>query len=259
MKLRFLTMSFLALGLGSFSAMADGGTRANVAVAGSIARPSSATAVFTNPAGLAAIVNPKLSLQAGSNDPMEDPEVAGLLSGGNGTFGATAGVDYQLHDGNTEDRGWAVYGLGLELPPLNLALGIAGRTGIKAADGSDFRAGLLLRPTAFVTLGGNATGLKDGADSYGVGASFELLDGISLVADAAFDDEFKNGEVKPGLQLSNDFAGLSFSHGTGATAQFAEGFSAAAFLRVGANSELELLYNHGGELPEYYGSLSFGF
>jgi hypothetical protein len=251
-----ISMSFSALGA---EAPGGSGGSSHVAVSGSIVAPSLGTAVFTNPAALVAIGNSRLSLQAGSNDPMKDPNVAGLLSMGNGTFGVSAGLDYQLYDSAADDRGWAVYGLGLGIAPLNMAVGLAGRTAIKGGDGSDFSAGFLAQATPSVSLGGTATGLKDGADSYGVGIGFELMDGVSVIGDAAFDDELKNGELKPGLKLSNSFAGLSVSYGTGATAQFAKDVSASAFLRVGANSELELLYNHGGELPKYYASLSFGF
>jgi hypothetical protein len=250
-------LSFSAVGAESLSG--GGGGNSHVAVSGSIAAPSTATALFTNPAALLAIGNSRLALQAGSNDPAKDPNVAGLLSMGNGSFGVSGGVEYQLYDSAQDDRGWAVYGLGLGIPPLNMAVGLAGRTAIKGGEGSDFRAGVLVQPTQLVTVGGTATGLKDGADSYGVGVGFELMDGVTLVGDAAFDDELKNGEVKPGLKLANSFAGLSVSYGTGATAQFAKDISASAFLRVGANSELEVFYNHGGELPKYYASLSFGF
>ena len=53
--------------------------------------------------------------------------------------------------------------------------------------------------------------------------------------------------------------GLTLSYGTGDTAQFSEDFSATGFFRVGADTVLEFDYNHGGLIPEYYASLTFGF
>lgn len=230
----------------------------NFAAGGSIVSPGASTAVFTNPAGLVGNRNVRLSLQGGSPDPMKDPTYRGLLLAGNGMFGAAAGVDYFKPDAG-DDQGWAVYGLGIDIASIGVSLGISGYTGIKTVEGTNFNAGLLIRPTQFVSLGATAMNLKDGANSYGVGVGIELLRGIDLIADAAFDDEFKNGEIKPALKLSNAFAGIAFSYGTGDTDQFAKDFGAGAYLRIGANSELEFQYNHGGDLPDYYAALSFGF
>lgn len=233
--------------------------QANVPVSGSIAMPSSTTATFTNPAGLVDNNGAKLSLQAGTPDPMNDPNYRALAIAGLGAFGASAGVDYSMPSGAADDSGWAVYGLAVNISALDFTLGVSGRTGIKTAEGTDFHVGALVKPTKFVTVGAVARNVSGEPDDYGVGFGFELLGGVDLVADAAFNDEFKNGEFKPGLKLSNPFAGLSLSYGTGNTAFFAKDFSAAAFLRVGSNSELEISYNHGGELSKYYAALSFGF
>ncbi len=249
----------LGLGLFSFSALAVPRIGSNVPVAGSIAAPGASTATFTNPAGLVGNLGARLSLQAGSPDPMADPSYRALLLAGNGSLAVSAGVDYRMSDGAATDRGWAVYGLALDLSVLNLAIGVSGRTGIKEADGTDFNAGLLFRPTQFVTIGATAKGLQGEMDSAGVGIGLALMDGMELVADAAFDHEFKNGEFKPGVRLSNEYAGLSVSYGTGSTAQFSEEVSAGVYFRAGSNSEIELLYNHGGEIPEYYAGLTFGF
>ncbi len=229
-----------------------------VPVSGSIAMPGSTTAVYTNPAGLVGSPGARLSLQGGSDKPMDNPTYRALILGGNGSVGAAAGVNYQIHNG-AEDDGYAVYGLALNIAPLNFTMGVAGKSGIKNAQGSDFNAGVLFRPTSMVTLGGTAMGLKNGPDSIGVGVGLELMSGFDLVADSAFDQKFKNGEFKPGLRLANSFAGLSVSYGTGATAQFAKDFSGAAYLKISSNSELEFEYNHGGDLPKYFASLSFGF
>lgn len=221
--------------------------------------PGSTTATYTNPAGLVGASGAKLSLQAGSEDPMENPNYRALVLAGNGMFGASAGVDYRMNDGAAEDRGFAVYGLALNISALDFTMGVAGRTGIKNADGTDFNAGVLFRPTSLVRIGGTAMGINDQVDSYGLGVGLELMNGVELVADSAFDREFKNGEFKPGLRMSNSYAGLSLSYGTGGTAQFAKDFSAAAYFRVSSNSEIEIEYNHGGDLPKYFASLSFGF
>jgi len=236
----------------------DRPTTVAVPVSGSIAMPGLGTAVYTNPAGLSRANDVRLSLQGGSDHPMDNPSYRALLSGGNGTFGAAGGVKYGMRDGG-EDTGYAVYGLAVNVESLGFSLGVAGASGIKNADGSDFNAGLLFRPTSMVTIGGTAMGLKDRPESYGVGVGLELTGGVDLVADSAFDRDFRNGEFKPGLRLANEFAGLSLSYGTGATEQFAKDFSAAAYLRISANSDLEFEYNHGGDLPKYFASLSFRF
>lgn len=236
----------------------DSPALAAVPVSGSIAMPGLGTAVYTNPAGLARANDVRLSLQGGSDHPMDDPSYRALLSGGNGTFGAAGGVKYRMRDGG-DDVGYAVYGLAMNVESLGFSLGVSGASGIKNADGSDFNAGLVFRPTSMVTIGGTAMGLKDRPESYGVGLGLELVSGVDLVADSAFDRDFKNGEFKPGLRLANEFAGLSLSYGTGATEQFAKDFSAAAYLRISANSDLEFEYNHGGDLPKYFASLSLRF
>lgn len=231
----------------------------SVPAAGGIAIPGATTATFTNPAGLVNSDGVRLSLQAGSPKPMDDPNYRALLLAGNGYFGASAGVDYSMPSGSASDSGWSVYGLALNIAALDFSLGVSGRTGIKTAQGTNYNVGVLLKPTQFVTIGANAWNVKDQPDDYGVGIGFNLMSGVDLVADAGFDDKFKNGEFKPGLRISNSYAGLSLSYGTGSTAQFAKDFSAAANLRVGSNSELEFEYNHGGNLPKYSAALSFGF
>ena len=235
------------------------GGNASMPVSGSIAMPGTTTATFTNPAGLVNGDPLRLSLQVGSPKPMEDPNLRALVLVGNGVFGASGGVDYLKPDGTASDSGWAVYGLAVNIAALDFTLGLSGRTGIKTAQGSDFNAGILIKPTQFVTLGATARSLNNQPDSYGVGIGVEMVSGFDLVADAAFDNKFKNGEFKPGVKVSNSFAGLSLSYGTGATTQFNKDFSAAVFLKVGSNSELEFEYNHGGDLPKYYAGLTFGF
>lgn len=249
--------SFTAFGASRMAVAPPAGS--NVPVSGSIAVPGATTATFTNPAGLIGNEGGRLSLQVGSPKPMDDPNYRALLLAGNGIFGLSAGVDYLMPSGSGSDQGWAVYGLAINLSPLNLTLGAAGRSGIKTAEGTNFNVGLLFHPMSSVTIGATAMGVKSEPDNYGLGLGLELLDGVDIVADAGFERDFKNPEFKPGLRLSNGFAGLSVSYGTGATAQFADDFSGAAYLRVGANSELEFIYNHGGDLPKYYASLSFGF
>ena len=230
-----------------------------VPVSGSIAMPGSTTAVYTNPAGMVGTPGARLSLQGGSDKPMDNPTYRGLILAGNGSFGAAAGVKYQINDGSADDVGYAVYGLAVNISALDFTMGVAGKSGIKTATGSEYNAGVLVRPTSMITVGGTAMGVRDGVDSIGVGMGLELTSGVELVADSAFDQKFKNGEFKPGLRLANSNAGLSVSYGTGATAQFAKDFSAAAYLKFSSNSELEFEYNHGGDLPKYFASLSFGF
>lgn len=232
---------------------------ASFPVAGSIVMPGSTTGTFTNPAGIVKGEGVRLSLQAGTPDPMDDPNYRALLLAGNGTIGASAGVDYSIPSDNAADRGWAVYGLALNISALDFTLGVSGRTGMKAAEGTDFNVGILLKPTPFITVGATALDIKGKPDDYGAGVGLALFSGVDLVVDAACDDDFKNTEFKPGLKISNPFAGISLSYGTGATAQFAKDFSGAAYLQVGSNSELEFEYNHGGDLAKYYAALSLGF
>ncbi|MBS1962878.1 MAG: hypothetical protein JST04_11720 [Bdellovibrionales bacterium] len=250
-------LAYSSRGYESMSGSSSAGV--GVPVSGSIAMPGSTTATYTNPAGLVGSPGARLSLQGGSDKPMDDPTYRALVLAGNGTFGASAGVKYHMYDGSRDDEGYAVYGLAVNVAPLDFTMGVAGHTGIKSAQGSDFNAGILFRPTSMVAVGATAMGIKDQVDSYGVGVGLNLVSGVDLVADSAFDGKFKNGEFKPGLRLANDFAGLSVSYGTGSTAQFAKDFSAAAYLKVGANSEFEFEYNHGGDLPKYFASLLFGF
>src|SRR5690606_35291273 len=101
-RFRPALLPLLFLSLNASAAMRSSG--GDFAASGSIASPGSSTAVVTNPAGLVANRNVRLSLQAGSPDPMEDPRYRGLLLAGNGTFGAAAGVDYSMPDPG-EDRG----------------------------------------------------------------------------------------------------------------------------------------------------------
>jgi hypothetical protein len=230
-----------------------------VPVSGSIAMPGSATAVYTNPAGLIGNAGVRLSLQGASDHPMDNPSYRGLLLAGNGMFAAAGGVKYQINGGSSNDVGYGVYGLAVNISPLDLTLGVAGQTGIKNAKGTDTNAGFLFHPTSLVTIGGTAMGVNHTVDSYGLGVALELVSGFDLVADSAFDNKFKNGEFKPGIKLANSFAGISVSYGTGATPQFAKDASGAVYLRVAANSEFEFEYNHGGDLPKYFASLSFGF
>ena len=255
MKRARLILLFAAVS--GFSAEAR--DKVSVPVAGSIVAPGANTATVTNPAGLVDSSGARLSLQGGSEDPMANPTYRALILAGNGMFGASAGVNYKINDGSADDKGYAIYGLAVNVAPLGLTLGAAGKSGIHSAEGTDFNAGLLLRPIPFVTFGATAFGLKNSVDSLGAGVGLEVLDGVDLVADSAFDRNLKNAQFKPGLRLANAFAGLSMSYGTGATDQFAKDFSAAAYLKIAANSELEFEYNHGGDLPKYFGSLSFGF
>ncbi|GEM_PF-2257237 len=231
---------------------------AGVPVSGSIAMPGSATAVYTNPAGLIGNNGTRLSLQGGSDHPMDNPNPRALILAGNGMFGAGAGVDYRIQNGGT-DTGYAVYGLAVNIAPLDFTLGLAGYTGIKTVSGSNFNAGFLFHPTSLVTIGGTAMGLKNTVSSYGLGIGLTLVSGFDLVADSAFDSKFKNGEFKPGVRLSNGDAGISLSYGTGATSQFAKDISAAVYLKITSNAQVEFEYNHGGDLPKYFASLSFGF
>lgn len=249
------TLSALAFSTSVFAASGDLG---DLATAGSIALPGATTSVFTNPAALIAVPGLNLSLQAGTPDPMENPTLRGLVLTGNGDLGAGIGIDTYHPDGPRESKSWLVYGLALDLPGADFAAGLSGRTGLQNAEGTDFRLGMLFRPTSSLTLGGTVLDIGDGVDGYGLGAAYHLTSGASLVTDAAFDSDFSNPELKPGLKLSNGYAGLSVSYGTGPTAQFSDDFSASVFFRVGSDSRLEVEYNHGGQLPEYYASLTFG-
>ncbi len=251
--------AFAARGGSSRSYSSSSGSDVSVPVSGSIVMPGVTTATFTNPAGLVNDRGLRLSLQSGSPKPMDDPNYRALLLAGNDFFGASAGVDYFMPNGSSSDSGWAVYGLAVKISAIDFSIGVSGRSGIKTATGNDFNAGFLFKPTQFVSVGGTAMNLNNQPDNYGLGIGFNLMSGVELVADAGFDDKFKNGEFKPGLKIANTFAGLSVSYGTGATAQFSKDFSGAAYLRVGTNSELEFQYNHGGQIPKYYASLSFGF
>jgi hypothetical protein len=242
-----------------YSSPSTGTPGVGVPVSGSIAMPSSATATYTNPAGLIGNDGARLSLQGGSEKPMDNPTYRALILAGNGMFGASVGVKYNIQDGAGDDTGYAVYGLALNISAIDLTLGFSGRNGIKSATGSDYNAGLLFKPTSLVTIGATAMGLQNQIDSIGLGVGFELMSGLDLVGDAAFNSKFKNGEFKPGLRLSNNYAGLSLSYGTGATVQFAKDFSTAAYLKLSSNSELEFEYNHGGDLPKYFAALSLGF
>jgi hypothetical protein len=251
---RFLVPAVLMLG--PAIALAADRELGDLATSGSIAMPAAATSVFTNPAALVASSGLKLSLQAGTPDPMDDPTFRGLVMAGNGGVGGAFGLDTWHPDGPRESRTWAVYGVALDI--ADFALGLGGRTGLKNAEGTELRLGGLFRPNADLTLGATVLDVGDGPDGYGLGLAYDLRSGVSLVGDVAFDRDFGNPELKPGLKLSNGFAGLSVSYGTGRTNQFAEDFTTSLYFRVGADSKLAFDYNHGGELPKYYASLTFG-
>jgi hypothetical protein len=259
MKRIFLFAILSACSPFSLSWGASQGSNSGVPVAGSIVMPGTTTAVYTNPAGLVGGTTLRLSLQAGSDEPMEDPNARALVIGGAEWFGAAAGVDYRLRDGNSSDYGYIVYGMGVLISPLDLTFGLAGWKGVQHVSNTDLNAGLIFRPTPGITLGGTVMGLSDQIDSIGAGIGLEIMSGIDFVVDSAFNRELKSGAFKPGIRVSNDFSGLSLSYGTDSSAQFADAFSAAAYLRISGNSEFEFEYNHGGDLPKYFGSLSFGF
>lgn len=226
-------------------------------VGGSIALPGPATATFTNPAGLIGNRGIGLTLEAGSDHPMDNPTYRGLLLMGNGSLAVSGGLDYQVLE-SANNPASAVYGLALNLNFLNLVIGAAGRTQLREGNRSEVNAGLLFTPIPYFSIGATAMSAEHGVDSYGAGVSLSLFDGVDVVVDGATDSDFKHRELKPGLKISNQFAGISLSYGTGETSQFSKDVSAGAFLRLSANAELELNYNHGGRLPKYYAALSFG-
>lgn len=240
-----------------FSAGAASRLGLDLPVGGSIAMPGPATATFTNPAGLIGNRGVGLSFEAGSEHPMDNPAYRGLLLMGNGTLAVSGGLDYQVLE-SANDPAWAVYGIALNLDFLNLVIGAAGRTQLREGNRSEVNAGILFTPARFFTIGATAMSAEHGVDSYGAGVSLSVMNGLDLVLDGATDSDFKHRELKPGLKISNQFAGISVSYGTGETSQFSKDVSAGAFLRLGANAEIEFDYNHGGKLPKYYAALSFG-
>jgi len=226
----------------------------DILVSGGVAIPSYTTAVHTNPAGIATQSDLHLSLQAGAEDLNDIPLYRGQLGYGNRIFGLAVGLE-QADSGHTNQQ-TAFYGLGVSLP-LGLTLGVSGQSPVDGGE-SDYNAGMFLEPTQQVRLAFSAQSLKNGADVYGLGLGLELSQGVVILVDGAFDPHFKENVLKPGLVLSNRFAGMSFSYGLDSSLLFSDGFTAGIFMKPGLRSNLEFYYNQGAGFHKGYLALTLG-
>ncbi len=227
----------------------------DILVSGGVTIPSYTTAVHTNPAGIASKSDAHLSLQAGAEDLNHIPLYRGQLGYGNRVFGLAAGVE-QADSGGTNEQS-AFYGLGLSLP-LGLTLGVSGRSPVEGGT-TDYNAGAFLEPTDQIRLAFSAKNLNNGADIYGLGLGLELSSGVVILVDGAFDPHFKENVLKPGIVLSNRFAGMSFSYGLDDSILFSKGFTAGIFMKAGLTSNLEFYFNQGAGFHKAYLALTFGF
>lgn len=229
----------------------------NLSVSGGIALPSAQTAVHTNPAGLVDQRGVKISAQAGANEVWDQPQTyRAQLGAGVGIVGVAAGLDYVNRAGENDKA--AFYGLGVNVSPLKLTLGVSGTKELNGAKNSDYNAGLFFDPSGKLRLAMTARGLDGDVDEYGLGLAFELISGVALTIDAAVDGDWKDNDLKPGLYIGNRFAGATISYGTGNRLQFVDDVSAGLYLKL-AVFDFEFLYRAGGRFPDYYAALSFGF
>lgn len=253
-----LALSLCATSLFAFLFSANTSARemtnnSNVHVAGGIAMPSTSTSVFTNPAGLVG-ASTALSLQAGAPKFWENGTYRAGLQTGGANFGVAGGIERRDQPGNDATLGY----YGLAVGTSGFSLGLAGKTGISNADGTNLNAGLLFAVGSSAQVGVTAHGLDDGVNEWGAGVAFNVANGVSLVFDAAADDDLDNLEMKPGLRVGGGPAALTLSYGTGARQQFADGFTAGASYQF-SSSVLEIQYNAGGDLSKYFAALTLGF
>ncbi len=249
--LGFFVLIFGAFGDHALAAESSGG---NLHVSGGISMPAHATAVFTNPSGLVAAPT-ALVLQAGAPDFWENGTYRAGLQTGASSYGAAAGLEQR--DRRNNDPLLAYYGLAVGVPAFSV--GLAGKTGISNADGTTLNAGALFSAGSMATIGLTLRGLDDGVNEFGAGVAFEVGSGVHLVFDAAADEDLENPELKPGLKVGNETAALTVSYGTGPREQFADDFTAGGSYRFASSSLLEVQYNAGGDLSEYFASLTFAF
>jgi hypothetical protein len=223
----------------------------NLQVSGGIAMPASATAVFSNPAGLVAAPT-ALELQAGAPEVWDHGTYrAGLQTGGS-SYGAAAGM--QLTDQSSSDPLYTYYGLAVGVPAFSL--GIGGKTGVSNASGTTLNAGALFSVGSSAKVGLTARDIDHSVSEWGAGVAFEVTSGVHFVVDSAIDHNFKNPEIKPGLKVGNETAALTISYGTGAREEFADGFSAGGCYRFSGGNLLEIQYNAGGDLSKYFAALT---
>jgi hypothetical protein len=262
LKLRSLASLSFSFLLASVPAWAKGGMEDPlVSVAGGIASPSSASAVFQNAAGLAGIPKPAVNAHAFfPQDAFKDGEYGLGLLYGKGGFGLAAGVEYQP---TTPSRTAAYYGLAASAQSLHLSLGAAGRTPISPSGDSAFNLGVLVDLGSVARLGVTAIGVSGNPDEYGFGLGFAISNDFDFVTDATVDDSFDHLVLAPGVRVGSAQAALTVSYAfkvdskTGfSSRQIREGFSVGGGLRLGSSVHWEVYYN---QLAKYATSLSIEF
>jgi hypothetical protein len=252
--LRRLVLSAAILSIFCPAVFAEEKGDGNLHVSGGISMPSTATSVFTNPAGLVG-AHTALELQAGAPEVWNNGTYrAGLQTGGS-NFGVAAGIEDQDRGNNSPLN--AYYGLGVGGP--GFSLGLAGKTGISHGHGSTLNAGLLFSAGSSAQIGLTARGLNDGVNEFGAGVAFKVNSDVAIIVDSAVDEKFKNPELKPGIKVGSGPAALTLSYGTGAKEEFADGFTAGASFQFASSNVLEIQYNAGGELSKYFAAFTLGF
>ena len=230
-------------------------------VSGGIAMPASSTAVHSNPAGI--ITAPTaVVLQAGAPKIWDNGTYrAGLQTNGS-SWGVAGGIEDQTfgnNNGNNNSNSSSLLAYyGMAVGTESFTLGLAGRTGISNSSGTALNVGLLFGVGSSARVGMTAWGINSGAYEWGAGAAFGVGQGFDLVLDAAADSNLANLQIKPGVKVSGSQAALTLSYGTGARAQFADGFTAGASFIFASNNTLELQYNAGGALSKYFAALTIG-
>ncbi len=253
----FVSVSALAL---ASSAHASGSADSSlVSVSGGIAEPSTTTAVFQNPAGLAEIKRTALNTHAFfPESAFKDGEYGGGILYGKGSgFGLTAGATYAP----TPSASRAYYGLAVASQALHLSLGAAGFTPISPSGDSTFNLGVSIEPSPGVRLAATARDVSSGPDEYGVGLAVSASNDVDLVGDATFDGDYKRPAVSPGIRVGSQQAALTVSYGfrldsktSFHSEEIREGVALAGGIRLGTSANLQVYYN---QMSKYGATLSF--
>ncbi len=232
-------------------------------VSGGIAMPATSTSVHSNPAGIIAAPT-ALVLSAGAPEIWERGTYrAGLQTSGS-SFGVAGGIEGNErgnNSGNNTSSSSSSFGVlayyGLAVGTDAFTFGLAGRTGISNSSGSTFNAGMHFGVGSSAQVGITAMGLNDGVNEWGAGVALGVSQGFDFIVDAAADSDLDGLQIKPGIKVAGGPAALTLSYGTGSRRQFSEDFTAGASFQFAA-STLELQYNAGGALSNYFAAFTLG-